>query len=711
LLRQEQTAELRVQRLTREAVGDLLRAYGGQDAPRRLLELVIAETEGNALFVEQVLKHLTEAGRVFDAAGRWLKDVDVAEDEVPHGVKHVIARRLDRVSADCRRVLMWAAIIGRAFSYELLRELADFADEETLLRAMDEAQSALLISPEEASGVPRLAFTHELIRQTLLGELSLPRRQRLHARAADVIETAAGTNAERHASDIAQHLHLAGPAADASRAVRYLTIAGKKALGAAAFEDAHRLFDAALKRLPETAAERAELLYQRGLAGFSAGRWELAEPDWAAALTAAERTNAAALAGRTALDFGLQLAYAARPADAFDVARRGLAALGAQVSGVRARLLAFFAMTGCDLRQHDYAAAHAQLRDAAQIAEAAHDRGACGEVIGRIAHLYWRHALMAESAADYERACAVLEEAGDLYTLAHARAWHVLALVALGRFADAAARAAGLEQYCERVGDPGALFATRRARGYMDFAMTADLTRWNEFAAGDLAFLEALGSRFTANSHAAIAYGRFLQGRWEEALPHAEQAQKLAIDDSWAGASATPLLLLHAYLGNRDACRAALERERRHLPVSGRVNESGAWELLPAAVEALAVAGEHAEAAALYPVALDGAQSSALIRYISKSLPHTTAGIAAACAREWEPAALHFEAAVRQAHDLPNRLEQAEARRWFAWMLLERGAAGDRERARALLTEAAASYAELGMPRHRTLAEGLQARA
>jgi hypothetical protein len=132
---------------------------------------------------------------------------------------------------------------------------------------------------------------------------------------------------------------------------------------------------------------------------------------------------------------------------------------------------------------------------------------------------------------------------------------------------------------------------------------------------------------------------------------------------------------------------------------------------LPAAIEALAVSGAHAEAAALYPVAAEAAASAAVIRYLSKSLPHTSAGIASACAGQWERAEEHFAAALHQAHELPNRLEQPEARRWLAWMLLERGADGDRGRARTLLDEAARDYETLGMPRHRALAEEAAHRA
>ena len=708
-VRHEQTVDLRLHRLPASAVADLLREYGGGDAPRSVVELVVRETEGNPFFVEQVLKHLTEAGRLFDADGRWRADVDVREDEVPRGVRPVIDRRLDRVSAHCRRTLTRAAILGRAFSYELLRELADSANEEQLLDAMDEAQAAQLIAPEVVGGEPRLLFAHELIRQALLGEVSLPRRQQLHARAADAIEAAHGSHAGRYAADIAHHLQQAGAAAGAERAVRYLALAGTQALEAAAFEDAQRRFDAALARVGAEDGARIELLYRRGVARFALGRWDLAEPDWNAALDAAEKEGAAVLAGQIALDLGMQLGYARRPAHAYLVGRRAAAALAGEVSGVHARVLAFLAMIGADTRDHDFATAVDLFGEAARVAAESGDQAALGAVLSQHAHLYWRSSQMAESTARYAAACETLEAAGARYALAEADTWHALTLIALGRFDEAEKKLAGLEQACERVGNPGALFAARRARAFLDIAATGNLERWNAFAAADLELLEALGSGYTANSHAFVALGMFWNGRWEEALPHARKAVELALDDSWAGHDATALLLLLAYRGEGDAARALLAAQKPHLPAAGRVCGSGAWELLPAAVEALAVIGDRAAAAELYPVALAATESGAPIHYSVKSLPETTAGIAAACAGRSDLAEKHLRSALRQAHALPNRIEQPEVRRWLAWMLLERGAPADREPARALLAEAAALYAEIGMPKHRERAASMLA--
>jgi len=82
-----------------------------------------------------------------------------------------------------------------------------------------------------------------------------------------------------------------------------------------------------------------------------------------------------------------------------------------------------------------------------------------------------------------------------------------------------------------------------------------------------------------------------------------------------------------------------------------------------------------------------------------------TAGIASACGTDWDRAETHFETTLRQATDLPHRLAQPETRRWYAWMLLDRDAPGDRDKARTLLGEAIEMYRKIGMPKHVEIAE------
>ena len=81
--------------------------------------------------------------------------------------------------------------------------------------------------------------------------------------------------------------------------------------------------------------------------------------------------------------------------------------------------------------------------------------------------------------------------------------------------------------------------------------------------------------------------------------------------------------------------------------------------------------------------------------------------MAAAAGKQWEVAEEHYQTALRQAHKLPVVIEQPEVRRWYARMLIDRNAPGDRDKAWRLLTEAIAMYRRIGMPKHVEMAEAL----
>jgi predicted ATPase len=82
------------------------------------------------------------------------------------------------------------------------------------LTALEEAQRiGLLESSAEGPEAP-FTFAHELVRQTLLAGLALPRRQRLHLQVAKAIEQVHAGAVHERASEIAHHLVKAGSLAD-----------------------------------------------------------------------------------------------------------------------------------------------------------------------------------------------------------------------------------------------------------------------------------------------------------------------------------------------------------------------------------------------------------------------------------------------------------------------------------------------------------------
>ena len=152
-----------------------------------------------------------------------------------------------------------------------------------------------------------------------------------------------------------------------------------------------------------------------------------------------------------------------------------------------------------------------------------------------------------------------------------------------------------------------------------------------------------------------------------------------------------------------------IEQAQSDFPTLGRPNSEKSWGVAAAAVEAFTVLGETMKSAALYTTMAELAATGSLMRSWDYRLLATLGGMSAASARNWDRAEAHFDEALRHSLELPMRLEALDARRFYAQMLIARDRPRDRDRARALLAQAAAGYVAFGMPRHEAMAKSVLA--
>ncbi|MBL7524433.1 AAA family ATPase, partial [Frankia sp. CNm7] len=241
--------------LDSRGVETLIAAHTGQATPSALVRTVHAQTEGNPFFVEEVVRHLIETGVMFGREGRWGSALTPEQIGVPEGVKEVLARRLARLSQTCRGVLAQAAVLGRDFPFDLLVAMAELG-EEPVIGALEEALGARLVVEQEEGLV--YAFTHALVRETLYGALSAPRRQRIHARAARAIEGAAASDPEARVAALALHYRLAGPTVDPAKGIDYSLRAGERARQLFAWDEATAHWAGALALMERAGAEPAD---------------------------------------------------------------------------------------------------------------------------------------------------------------------------------------------------------------------------------------------------------------------------------------------------------------------------------------------------------------------------------------------------------------------------------------------------------------------
>jgi predicted ATPase len=254
--------------LSDSGVAEMLRALSGGEAPKPIARLFHAYTDGNPFFIEELFRYLVEQGKLLDSKGEYRNVVSVSDFEVPQSVRMVIGRRLARLTGDTRKILCTAAVIGKSFTFELLAASLK-ADADSLLDSIEEAETSGLIFSTVEYPEARFRFSHELIRQTVISQVSAARRQRLHLDIAAAIESLNANALEEVASDLAHHLLHAGAAADGVKTVRYLSMAAKRTRLQGALAETGELYRDALKvlkRMPETPErDQLELGLQLGI--------------------------------------------------------------------------------------------------------------------------------------------------------------------------------------------------------------------------------------------------------------------------------------------------------------------------------------------------------------------------------------------------------------------------------------------------------------
>jgi tetratricopeptide (TPR) repeat protein len=259
--------------LNADEVRRMLSGIAGQDVPWGLAEAVHRQTEGNPLFVQEVVRYLAEEGIIERKEGRWQARSDTpVEMRIPDGLRDVIGKRLSGLSESCNKVLSVAAVIGRDFQMEVLQKVAGMSDDE-LFGALEEARKAAVIEERTGAGAKvNYRFAHAFFRQTLYEEIIAPRRIRLHQQVARALEEIYKNRLEQHAAELAEHFSYSSDRADLEKAVSYGEMAARRATDVYSYGEAVRLLEQALKVQevldPEEKLKRCDLFLALGWARF-----------------------------------------------------------------------------------------------------------------------------------------------------------------------------------------------------------------------------------------------------------------------------------------------------------------------------------------------------------------------------------------------------------------------------------------------------------
>jgi AAA ATPase domain/Adenylate and Guanylate cyclase catalytic domain len=236
--------------LDRSQVRDMVAELSARHAlPQEVVEDVAARTGGVPLFVEEVTRLLLERGGEQGSI-----------HAIPPTLQQSLTARLDRLGS-AREVAQIGAVIGREFSYKLLREIAGVGDA-PLQGALEKLADAYILLVQGLPPASDYRFKHALIQDAAYENLLKSRRQALHRRTAEVLRDQFTDTAVAEPALLAHHFAQAGLT---EAAIEWWRTAGQRSLARSAlvegFAQLKRALDqiATLPATPELRREEIKL--------------------------------------------------------------------------------------------------------------------------------------------------------------------------------------------------------------------------------------------------------------------------------------------------------------------------------------------------------------------------------------------------------------------------------------------------------------------
>src|SRR5262245_16774898 len=249
----------------RQVAALITQRVGGKALPAEVVQHIVTKTDGVPLYVEELTKMLLASPLLREEAGpHYVLAGPLRASAIPDTLQGALMGRLDQLPA-AKEVAQLGAVLGRAFTYDLIRSIAP-QDDDTLQAGLGQLVAAELLYQRGRPPRSRYVFKHALIQDAAYASLLKSTRRQIHQRIAQVLEAQFPEMAATQPELLAHHFT---EGADAARAVGYWQRAGERAVARSANLEAISHLTtglAVLQTLPETAERiQQELLLETTL--------------------------------------------------------------------------------------------------------------------------------------------------------------------------------------------------------------------------------------------------------------------------------------------------------------------------------------------------------------------------------------------------------------------------------------------------------------
>jgi serine/threonine protein kinase/tetratricopeptide (TPR) repeat protein len=248
LLQIENLQQLFIKNLKEIDISEMIRSMLGSKRRskdfRNFIENIVSHTNGNPLFIRELLYHLNEKDMISIVNNKWEFPKKLELEKLPDTIQKVIQTRLQILNRSALRSLQIASIIGKKFDFETLLSITKKVDNELLDDLIDCREVSLI---EESSN--EYVFIHDKIREVLENELKEKYPsfwKELHLKAAEFLEEKYSSNLDEVLDEVANHFFKAE---NFEKSADYLELAGDNAEKNYQNETALEYYDKLIKSL------------------------------------------------------------------------------------------------------------------------------------------------------------------------------------------------------------------------------------------------------------------------------------------------------------------------------------------------------------------------------------------------------------------------------------------------------------------------------
>jgi tetratricopeptide (TPR) repeat protein len=667
-------------------------------------EKLLRHTRGHPLFTTELLKGMMKRGDLQkNEQGEVIEGPELVWDAIPARVEGVIEERIHRLPEDLQELLVVASVQGESFAAQIAARIQGMSERDAL-RALDKElhQQHQLVREQGITRVgrqrlSRYRFRHNLIQRYLYGRISQSEREILHEDIAQALEEIYEGQTEEVAGELARHYELAEMP---DRATELYLQLGERAMRIFANSEAAELLERGLDLvadLPES-AENDERAVRLHLAlGRAQWRQGLAPESMATFQRAAHlgrKLNSGVYMAEAALGYDDPRYRFNLPIEpAVELLEKALEALGDGDSVLRVQVV--WALIRAQGHEMNETVLGALAENAIAMARRLQDPAALYSALNAGTQALRRPDQIRQRLTLRDEAVEVAAASGDTSSLLDAIMYRTIDLLALAEIDALDAGLATMEEVVEEIGEPFFEYCMLNLRT-MRSLLDGRFEEAEAFAHGAM----DCSQKMTVDKAEGV-YGlqmfsiRRLQGQLESLAPvirHFVATHSAA--ESWRPG----LALIYSEIGDEESARSEFEALAE--AGFGNLPKDSLWLTCQSYLaDVCAFLGDSARAGELYDILKPYGQQAVVVGNsitcngaVSRSL-----GRLAAVLQDWERAEEHFNHAIAFNEKLGAAPWLAISKFQYAQMLLDRGQAGDPERAEGLLSEAREIAQAIGM--------------